>query len=73
MRAEIEKIVGERLRGNPDGSLSAAGTARAPALFPAIGSALLRIDSSSRRIGVAENKVMAGGTPANPAAMESIS
>ncbi len=70
MRAEIEKIV-ERLRGNPDGSLSAAGASRAPALFPATGWDLFRIGFSSRRLGVDADKVMAGGTPANPAALVS--
>ena len=30
----------------------------------------LRIDFSTPRLGVASNKVMAGGTPANPAALE---
>jgi hypothetical protein len=80
-----EREVRERLRGNPDGSLcaqaalrlallnAAAGASRAPALFPAIGWPLLRIDFSSRCVGVNGNKVMAGGTPANPAALVSVS
>jgi hypothetical protein len=30
----------------------------------------LKIEFSPRRLGVREDKVMAGGTPANPAALE---
>jgi hypothetical protein len=54
------------MRGNPDGSLSSAGAARVPALFPVYGWDLFRQLLLATH-GVARDKVMAGGTPANPA------
>src|SRR5450759_5282125 len=42
---------------------------RGAALFPVYRWDCLRIGFSPRRLGVGGNKVMAGGTPANPAAL----
>jgi hypothetical protein len=61
------------MRGNPDGSLSSrVGCAEALLSFRYIDGLYLRIGFSPRRFGVRGNKVMAGGTPANPAALVSV-
>ena len=58
------------MRGNPDGSLSSrVGFAEALLSFRYIDGICLRISFSSPRMEVGGNKVMAGGTPANPAAL----
>jgi hypothetical protein len=68
MRAEIETD----MRGNPDGSLSSPGASRAAALFPVYRWDLFRrILLAPIRWG--RDKVMAGGTPANPATLVSAS
>jgi hypothetical protein len=51
---------------------ASAGAARAPALFPVYRWGLIYgLDFSTRRVGVGRDKVMAGGTPANPATLAS--
>src|ERR1700680_1781952 len=56
------------MRGNPDGSLSSPGAARAAALFPVYGWALFwKVSPSDDWSG--SDKIMAGVTPANPATL----
>ena len=57
------------MRGNPDGSLSSAGASRAPALFPVYGWGFITDLFLVAALGGSEDKVLAGGTPANPAAL----
>src|ERR1035437_7429722 len=58
------------MRGNPDGPLSSrVGCAEALLSFRYVDGINSGLYSPPRRLGVDKNKVMAGGTPANPAAL----
>ena len=70
LAALIAGVFDPLMRGNPDGSLSSrVGCAEALLSFRYIDGPCLRISFSRRRWAVVKDKVMAGGTPANLAAL----
>ncbi len=72
MRAELEMIVGaaeKRMRETRVVSLIAGSASPSRLLFSGRRMGLVLEEFSSPRLGVIRDKVMAGGTPANPATL----